>query len=89
VRDIVYNTYFWQDEAIRLRAIAPDDWESCYVNAYDTPARRFLECAIELPPTILGAKKFTEENADFSSTNRRIMFAIPSSDLLEINSGSD
>ncbi|MEK8128830.1 GNAT family protein [Paenibacillus filicis] len=76
MQNINYSAYFWQDEAIRLRAIAPDDWESCYVSAYDTPARRFLECAIELPPTISGAKKFTEENADFSSTNRRIMFTI-------------
>ncbi|MBB6672164.1 GNAT family N-acetyltransferase [Cohnella nanjingensis] len=74
--EIDYSTYFWQDEAIRLRAIAPEDWESCYVSAYDTPARRFLECAIELPPTISGAKKFAEENADFSSTNRRIMFTV-------------
>lgn len=59
-----------------MRAIALDDWESCYVSGHDTSARRFLECAIELPPTISGAKKFTEENTDFSSTNNRIMFTI-------------
>ncbi|TYP72085.1 GNAT family N-acetyltransferase [Paenibacillus methanolicus] len=76
MRNMDYSNYFWQDEAIRLRAIALEDWESCYESAYDTPARRFLECAIELPPTISEAKKFTEENADFSSTNRRIMFTI-------------
>jgi RimJ/RimL family protein N-acetyltransferase len=35
-----------------------------------------LECAIELPPTISGSKKFAEENADFTSTNGRIMFTI-------------
>lgn len=74
--DIDYSDYFWQDDQVRLRAIQKEDWESCYVSGFDTPARRFLECAIELPPTISEAKKFTEENADFSSTNRRIMFTI-------------
>ncbi|MCR8658701.1 GNAT family N-acetyltransferase [Paenibacillus endoradicis] len=74
--DIDYSNYFWQDDQVRLRAIGADDWESCYMSDFDTPARRFLECAIELPPTIAGAKKFTEENADFSSTNGRIMFTI-------------
>jgi RimJ/RimL family protein N-acetyltransferase len=76
VREIDYSTYYWQDEAIRLRGISPEDWESCYVSAYDTPARRLLECAVELPPTISEAKRFVEENADFSSTNSRIMFTI-------------
>lgn len=76
MREIDYSTYYWQDEAIRLRGISPEDWESCYVTAYDTPARRYLECAIELPPTISETKKFVEQNADFSSTNSRIMFTI-------------
>ncbi|SDT52600.1 Protein N-acetyltransferase, RimJ/RimL family [Paenibacillaceae bacterium GAS479] len=35
-----------------------------------------LQCAIELPPTISEAKKFVEDNTDFSSTNGRIMFTI-------------
>jgi len=74
--DVDYSHYFWQDDQVRLRAIQVDDWESCYIGGFDTPARRFLECTIELPPTISGAKKFTEENADFSSTNGRIMFTI-------------
>ncbi|WP_422660514.1 GNAT family N-acetyltransferase [Paenibacillus sp. EC2-1] len=74
--NIDYSHYYWQDDEIRLRAIQTEDWESCYVSDFDTPARRFLECAIELPPTISGVKKFVEENADFSSTNGRIMFTI-------------
>lgn len=76
MREIDYTNYFWQDNNVRLRAIQDEDWESCYINDFDTPARVFLECAIELPPTIVGAKKFVEENANFSSTNRRIMFTI-------------
>lgn len=73
---IDYSNYYWQDEEIRLRAIQVEDWESCYTSDFDTPARRLLECAIELPPTISGSKKFVEDNANFSSTNGRILFTI-------------
>lgn len=73
---IDYSHYFWQDEEVRLRAIQPEDWEGDYLGKFDTPARRLLQCATELPPTIAGSKKFAEENANFSSTNGRIMFTI-------------
>ncbi|WP_282943005.1 GNAT family N-acetyltransferase [Paenibacillus sp. RC67] len=76
MQNIDYSNYYWQDDEVRLRAIQAEDWESCYISAFDTPARRLLQTAIELPPTISEAKKFAEENADFSSTNRRIMFTI-------------
>lgn len=76
MRSIDYSNYYWQDDEVRLRAIQAEDWESCYISDFDTPARRLLECTIELPPTISGAKKFVEENANFSSTNGRIMFTI-------------
>ncbi|MDQ6420436.1 GNAT family N-acetyltransferase [Paenibacillus sp. LHD-117] len=74
MREVNYNNYFWQDDAIRLRAIQPEDWESHYINRFDTPARRLLECAIELPPTIKEAKSFAETYSDFSAN--RIMFTI-------------
>ncbi|WP_260869536.1 GNAT family N-acetyltransferase [Paenibacillus sp. Y412MC10] len=76
MRELDYSHYFWQDDEIRLRAIQPEDWGSFYIGLYETPARLLLECAMELPPTISGAKRFTEENADFTSTNGRIMFTI-------------
>jgi len=76
IREVDYSNYFWQDGEVRLRAIQPEDWESDYINKFDTPSRRLLECAIELPPTIVEAKTFVDKNADFSSTNRRIMFTI-------------
>lgn len=76
MRNIDYINYYWQDDEIRLRSIQAEDWESSYLSEFDTPARRFLECSIELPPTISGAKKFVEENVEFSSTNGRIMFTI-------------
>lgn len=74
MRDIDYSNYFWQDEAIRLRAIQPEDWENHYINRFDTPARRLLECAVELPPTVTEAKSFAESFSDFSSN--RLMFTI-------------
>ncbi|WP_274648772.1 GNAT family N-acetyltransferase [Paenibacillus humicola] len=74
MREINYDNYFWQDNTIRLRAIQPEDWESRYLNRFDTPARRFLECAVELPPTITEARSFAETYADFSTN--RIMFTI-------------
>lgn len=76
VMNIDYTNYFWQDDKIRLRAIRSEDWESDYVSKFDTPSRRLLECSTELPPTISGSKRFAEDNADFSSTNGRIMFTI-------------
>lgn len=66
---IDYSNYYWQDDKVRLRAIQLEDWEGDYISKFDTPARRLLECAIELPPTISGSKKFAEENTDFASTN--------------------
>ncbi|MGF9697892.1 GNAT family N-acetyltransferase [Paenibacillus sp. MABNR03] len=80
MREIDYTDYYWQDKKVRLRAIQEEDWESCYVSDFDTPARILLECAIELPTTLSGAKKFVEANANFSSTNGRIMFTIENLD---------
>lgn len=74
--NVDYTNYYWQDDEIRLRSIEAEDWENIYLSAFDTPARRFLECTIELPPTSSVAKKFVEENVEFTSTNGRIMFTI-------------
>ncbi|GIP37882.1 SPBc2 prophage-derived uncharacterized N-acetyltransferase YokL [Paenibacillus sp. J31TS4] len=74
MQNIDYSNYFWQDEVIRLRAIQPEDWENHYRNRFDTPARRLLEYAVELPPTISEAKAFAERFSEFSSN--RLMFTI-------------
>jgi len=76
MKELVYTNYFWQDDDIRLRAIEPEDWEGHYYNRFDTPARRLLECAVELPPTVTEAKNFTEKFSDFSPGTGRIMFTI-------------
>jgi len=80
MKDINFSNYFWQDDEIRLRAIQADDWEGHYFNRFDTPGRRLLECAVELPPTIEEAKKFAEDYAGFTSGNGRIMFTIENRD---------
>jgi RimJ/RimL family protein N-acetyltransferase len=73
---IDYSNYFWQDDKVRLRAMQPEDWEREYIGQFDTSSRRLLLCSTELPPTIIGSKKFAEENADFSSSKGRLMFII-------------
>ena len=74
MREIDYSNYYWQDGEVRLRAIQEGDWEGYYLNRFDTPARRLLQNAVELPPTISEAKKFAEEYAEFSAN--RLMFTI-------------
>lgn len=74
MREIDYSNYYWQDGEVRLRAIQEGDWEGYYLNRFDTPARRLLQNAVELPPTISEAKRFAEEYAEFSAN--RLMFTI-------------
>ena len=80
MRNINYDSYFWQDGDIRLRAVEPEDWESHYINRFDTPARRLLEYSVELPPTISEARQFAEAHADFPANSGRLMFTIESVD---------
>lgn len=53
MREINYSDYFWQDDQVRLRALREEDWENHYYNRFDSPARRLLECAVELPLRML------------------------------------
>ncbi|WP_017813267.1 GNAT family N-acetyltransferase [Paenibacillus shenyangensis] len=78
MRTIDYSSYYWQDDRIRLRALAPEDWEDHYINRFDTQARRLLECAVELPPTMVEAQRFAETYAGFA--NNRLMFTMESLD---------
>ncbi len=73
---MIIGTTFGKTIKVRLRAMNSEDWEREYMSQFDTSARRLLLCSTELPPTIAGAKKFAEENADYSSLNKRIMFIV-------------
>lgn len=76
MKPIIYDNYFWQDELVFLRATEEGDWESHYYNRFDTPARRLLNCEVELPPTVAGEKAFFERCADFTQNSGRIWFTI-------------
>jgi RimJ/RimL family protein N-acetyltransferase len=80
MKAIIYDNYYWRDGLVSLRAIEEGDWERHYYNRFDTPARRLLQCEVELPPTIAEAKTFVERFADFAQDSGRIMFTIENLD---------
>jgi RimJ/RimL family protein N-acetyltransferase len=80
MRPIVYETYFWQDDVVRLRAVRPGDATHHLYNRFDSPARLLLEAMVELPPTEVEAKAFVDEWVDFRETSQRIMFSIETLD---------
>lgn len=80
MREIDYSSYYWQDEKIRLRALREEDWEAHYHNRFDTPARRLLECAVELPPTHEESTAFAASFSGFTMAHGRLMFTIEDMD---------
>jgi RimJ/RimL family protein N-acetyltransferase len=80
MRPIVYETYFWQDDVVRLRAVRPGDAAHHLYNRFDSPARLLLDAMVELPPTEVEAKAFVDEWVDFKETSQRIMFSIETLD---------
>jgi hypothetical protein len=34
MKDINYDTYYWLDDLVRLRAMDPEDWEDTFHNLY-------------------------------------------------------
>lgn len=80
MKEVKYDTYFWQNELVRLRALEDIDWEVHYYNRFDTPARRLLDYEVELPPTISEAKEMVERFAEFRPGTGRLMFTITTLD---------
>ena len=76
MREINYEDYFWQSGLIRLRGVQENDWESHYINRFDTPARLLLNYEVELPPTLKEAHQANDAFADFDLSQGRIMFTI-------------
>ena len=76
MRKTNYTSYFWQNDKVRLRAMDLKDWEGHYHNQFDTPARRLLNYAVELPPTEEEAKAMTEAFQNFKPGTGRLMFTI-------------
>lgn len=80
MREIIYDSYFWQNQLVRLRAVEEGDWEDHYYNRFDTPARRVLNYEVELPPTVAEAKDLTAQFAEFRPGTGRLMFVITTLD---------
>jgi RimJ/RimL family protein N-acetyltransferase len=76
MRPIVYDTYFWQDGVVRLRAVGSGDGVHHLYNRYDSPARLLLDAMIELPPTEAEISEFEATWANFGHVDERIMFSI-------------
>lgn len=76
MKEIRYNTYYWQDGLVRLRAMKPEDWEDAYYNQFDSEARLLLQYEIELPPTVAECRSKTEKFADFNRHEGRLMFSV-------------
>lgn len=91
MKEINYDNYFWQEDKVRLRALKLEDTEGHFYNRFDTQARRFVNCEVELPPTSNECNKFAEKYKDFASGTGRLMFTIETLDgknLGEINLNS-
>ncbi|MBU3197222.1 GNAT family N-acetyltransferase [Clostridium algidicarnis] len=76
MREAVYDNYFWQSDLVRLRAWSEEDWEWDYYTNFDTSAARLADYEINLPPTGLNSKKYSERIANLAINNCRIAFAI-------------
>ncbi len=77
---INYDSYFWQNKLVRLRAMQEADWEAHYLNGFDSEARRLLQYEIELPPTASEAKASMAKFLDFAPGTGRLMFGIEALD---------
>ena len=84
MREINYQKYFWQSNLVRLRGVQENDWESHYINRFDTPARLLLNYEVELPPTIKEAHQANDTFLDFDLSRGRIMFTIETLDGVNI-----
>lgn len=84
MREIVYDNYYWQNDLVRLRAWSEDDWEWDYYTNFDTSAARLADYGVELPPTPLNSKKYSERIANLCTNNCRITFAIETLDGIHV-----
>lgn len=81
---INYDTYYWQNELVRLRPATINDWDQFYLNYFDSPARFFLDSLIELPLTEDGAKEVWSEFIENSKNKGRHNFKIETLDGVKV-----
>jgi RimJ/RimL family protein N-acetyltransferase len=78
-----YSSY-WQDGAVRLKAMRQEDWEDHFRSRFDSVARRLLQYEIELPPTVVGEKEMAATFSDFAQGSGRLMFVIETTDGIPV-----
>ncbi|WP_026478374.1 GNAT family N-acetyltransferase [Alkaliphilus transvaalensis] len=83
---INYDTYYWQNELVRLRPSTHEDWDEFYVNYFDSPARFLLDSLIELPLTEEGAKEVWGNFIENSKKEGRHNFTIETLEGLKVGS---
>lgn len=81
---INYDTYYWQNELVRLRPTTVDDWDQFYLNYFDSPARFFLDSLIEIPLTEEGAKEVYSEFIENSKKKGRLNFIVETLEGLKV-----
>jgi RimJ/RimL family protein N-acetyltransferase len=79
-----YSSYYWQDGAVRLRAMRQEDWEDHFRSRFDSVARRLLQYEIELPPTVASEKEMAATFCDFAQGSGRLMFVIETMDGIPV-----
>jgi RimJ/RimL family protein N-acetyltransferase len=70
------TTYFWQGKLTRLRPVQPDDAESAYRGAFDSPARQVLQLGIELPRSVEEWRETLSRYAECRDVDGVILFTI-------------
>jgi len=73
---IDYTGYFWQDEKVRIRKATLEDWETFYMNYFDSDARFFLDNEIELPRDAENAKEHWRQFIERASGDKNFAFTI-------------
>lgn len=74
------ETYYWQDELVRLRPMRREDADLWLAEATDSASLRFLNYGMTLPASAHAAQEFGERYAEFNNREERIMFSIENLD---------
>ena len=60
------ESYYWQNDLVRLRAMGEGDWEPSCHNRFDSAARFLLQYEVELPPTTAGEQEAVRQFVGFA-----------------------
>lgn len=71
-----YTTYFWQGQLTRLRPVKPEDAETAYRDAFDSPGRQVLQLGIELPRSVEEWRDRLSRYAECRDVDGVILFTI-------------